>query len=300
MARSVRVMLHSGLGNQMFMYAAGRALSLRIGASLTLDVSRFPVDRVYFRTYALEQFPIQAHLAMGGVLSARVPLGLKLRVERRVRGPLVNRMCGFINEEAEGDWVKFEDRIVSRPPRRSLVLSGFWQSERYFADCSDLVREELTPVWPDNVDAVADLAMIEGARHPVAIGLRFYLEKPGSTSNHNGIIAAYRQVVGEYSKTNPDATYFVFTERPEFFTDPDCLGVPFRLITHRTRDKDAWMNMYCMARCRDFIISFSSYHWWGAWLGRSQMKRVVYLRFNGQERANYVPEKWAIVDVTDA
>ena len=36
----VTVVLDGGLGNQMFQYAAGRALSLRTGATLELDLRR--------------------------------------------------------------------------------------------------------------------------------------------------------------------------------------------------------------------------------------------------------------------
>jgi len=37
------VKLIGGLGNQMFQYAAGCALALRLGAKLKLDVSDFPL-----------------------------------------------------------------------------------------------------------------------------------------------------------------------------------------------------------------------------------------------------------------
>ena len=53
--------LMGGLGNQMFQYAAGRALSLRLGVPLKLDLSWFADMRDCTpRTYMLHAFPIAA------------------------------------------------------------------------------------------------------------------------------------------------------------------------------------------------------------------------------------------------
>ena len=39
--RAVTVVLQGGLGNQMFQYAAGRALAKRTGAELLVDLNEF-------------------------------------------------------------------------------------------------------------------------------------------------------------------------------------------------------------------------------------------------------------------
>ena len=56
--KAVVVGLSGGLGNQMFQYAAGRALSIRIGVPLLLDQTWFFGRKN--RSYGLEKFLIQA------------------------------------------------------------------------------------------------------------------------------------------------------------------------------------------------------------------------------------------------
>ena len=50
----VVVELRGGLGNQLFQYAAGRALSLKLGCALGLDARRLEVDEK--RQYALDVY----------------------------------------------------------------------------------------------------------------------------------------------------------------------------------------------------------------------------------------------------
>ncbi|MDF2571846.1 MAG: alpha,2-fucosyltransferase, partial [Sporomusa sp.] len=52
------VQLTGGLGNQMFGYACGRALALRTGKQLYLDLSSYPVHPL--RRYELDKLNIQA------------------------------------------------------------------------------------------------------------------------------------------------------------------------------------------------------------------------------------------------
>ena len=52
-----------GLGNQMFQYAAARALAARSGADLVLDPwTGFVRDRVFKRQYALDRLPVHGRL----------------------------------------------------------------------------------------------------------------------------------------------------------------------------------------------------------------------------------------------
>jgi hypothetical protein len=55
------VKVTGGLGNQLFQYALGRALSSRLSCELVLDTSFYPQQTL--RKYELNKFQIQARLA---------------------------------------------------------------------------------------------------------------------------------------------------------------------------------------------------------------------------------------------
>ncbi len=290
---SVRVNVAGGLGNQMFMYAAGRALAARMGAHLALNACGFSRDVTYKRIFLLDQFPISAE-----VLPNSWPT--------RLLGPLdrLARVCPWLvpgvtlfQEESKGHYPLFKPTLLKPPPTRSAVLRGFWQDERYFCDASDLVRRELTPPVPSDPIALDELARIEQASHAVAVGIRFFEEVPGQSSDREGIIEAFRRVVSTHASRERDCTYFVFTEEPRYFEDPKCLGVNFTVITHRPRNEDALINLYLMSRCRSFFIGYSSYHWWGAWLSAAAGKQVTYLRFPARPGREYAASGWTTVDL---
>ena len=54
--------MKGGLGNQLFIYAAARALALRTGRRLYLDIWRGYTADTYGRSYRLDRFPIQAQV----------------------------------------------------------------------------------------------------------------------------------------------------------------------------------------------------------------------------------------------
>ena len=60
MPKAVITIIKGGLGNQLFIYAAARALALRTGRTLYLDTRRGYSGDSYERSYRLNQFPIVA------------------------------------------------------------------------------------------------------------------------------------------------------------------------------------------------------------------------------------------------
>lgn len=291
--RTVKVILGGGLGNQLFMYAAGRALAMRIGASLVLDASQFRFDHTYQRVYLLDQFPIVAQKIDDSTFRRLRSLG-----ERCLRRfPSIASRFGFWDEPMRDGLADYDPRLLAPPLGQSLALRGNWQNARYFSDAAEQIRQELSPPAPREPVALAELELIRAASHPIAVCIRFYREVPGESSDPAKIVAAFRnQLVSRHVPAN-NAEYFVFTECPEYLADAECLGVPFTLITHRPRNEDAPGDLHLIAQCRSFLIGYSSFHWWGAWLAPLAGKQVTYLRFPGRPGQDYADQGWTIVPV---
>lgn len=292
MKHSVRAMVMGGLGNQLFIYAAARALALRTGARLLLDVSRFQLDVTYRRMFLLDRFPIHAEVLRPGLVGRA---GLLL--ERAVRkSPLLTRWSDIIVDPSLGGPFGLLPELVTAPPRRSVTLDGYWQSEEYFRDAADVVRRELFPPAPACPVALRELSAIRSAGHAVAVAIRFYREIPGAVVDPAGVIAPFRRALVDHHAAHPEASYFLFTEEPEFFADTDCLGVPFMVVQPRPRNEDAPIDLHLLAQCRTFFVGYSSFHWWGAWLSTAQGKAVHYLHRSGRPCRDYVPVDWQIIE----
>jgi hypothetical protein len=290
---TVRVPIFGGLGNQMFMYAAGRALAIRLGATFELDVSRFPRDRVYRRVYLLDRFPIEGKIVSNGICERFGSLAE--RAARRLGGHVYPMGSTLLVEPSAGGKPVFDGRLLAPPHARHIVIDGYWQSERYFADHASVIRAELQPPRPLAEQALRDLASIERASCPVAVGIRSYQEVPGRPVDRESLLAPYRAALREVSLRLPSATYFLFTDAPDLVADPTSLGVPFTLIQGSVRDDAAPANMRVMSRCHSFLIGYSSYHWWSAWLGSAPSKQVFFLPGRGSYSPSYVPPSWSVI-----
>jgi hypothetical protein len=119
--------LNGGLGNQMFQFAAARALALRTGATLKLDLSAFPRDKL--RRYDLGDYALAAYVALASAGE------LAQCEQRKPRGlALIGKAFGVggaaIPAIREAHFHYDPALIAARPP---AYVVGYWQSERYFA-----------------------------------------------------------------------------------------------------------------------------------------------------------------------
>ena len=124
----IYVRLMGGLGNQMFQYAAARRLALKHGTGVTLDVSHFdnPPQRGVGREYELDCFALEANVTHEPVVTARRgPLGI-------TKKPLLIREKRFA----------FQPELLNAGD--NVLLTGYWQSEKYFVDCSQTIRRDFT------------------------------------------------------------------------------------------------------------------------------------------------------------
>ena len=181
----VATQMLGGLGNQLFQYAAGRALARRLGARLLLDCTAISGAT---RRFVLDRYPIDAeivrdapgklhrrHFRLPGVLGRRLTDAFHDHV------PTTHEIGGHrFKVFGEKRWFTYDPYFEKLGG--SIYLTGYWQSYRYFEEAADLIRGEIRPAWPLSDANQAWLARIE-ATNAVCLHVRRgdYLDHKGGS-----------------------------------------------------------------------------------------------------------------------
>jgi hypothetical protein len=272
----IATQLLGGLGNQLFQYAAGRALAKRLGAQLVLDcTSRY----AQFRQIVLDRFAIDAAIV-------RDAAGKPRRRYFRIPGMLGRRVTDSFHDHIPTTYridghsfrVFGERRLFTYDPTfetlsGSTYLIGYWQSYRYFEGAAEEIRREIRPAHPPSADNRMWLSRIQSC-NSVCLHVRRgdYL---GGQADSPIVCAPsyYGDAMRHISRSLTAPQMFVFSDDIPWCRSAFA-GTDVAFVDVNGPD-DAIDDLRLMAACRHHIIANSSLSWWGAWLAHHPDQVVI-------------------------
>lgn len=278
--------LIGGLGNQMFQYAAGRALALRRGV-------QFRIDRRGFASYKTHAFGLDCFCADLTDAPAEGLVGAtREKWLNRLLQPLSRDRLRVHAERA----FTFDAEVLSLPD--GTYLDGYWQSEKYFSDFAEQVRADFTVRHAPSAENRRWLEHI-AATNSVSLHVRRgdYVTNAAAAAVHGTCdLDYYRRAVDHVRHASGfDPVLFVFSDDPDWVAGN--LNLPFDM--HLVRNNDAATNfedLRLMSACRHHVIANSSFSWWGAWLNPSRAKMVVapkrWFRKDNLDDRDLIPAEW--------
>jgi hypothetical protein len=268
----ILVRLMGGLGNQMFQYALGRKLSLLHNTDLFMDTSFLDKSSKTHvkREYELYIFDLPASLAGEKELDKFEGIR-KSTIKSRLQHVLPSLMPYHIITESSH---AFDPKILRSPENTLLV--GFWQTEKYFIDIEDSIRNDFKFSQAFDVENKAIAEKIISS-HSVSLHVRRgdYVSN-SDIQKHHGIcsIEYYNMALSQITSKHKNVELFVFSDEPEWVKQNMRFDLPATYIT-RNRDKTASIDMHLMSLCKHNIIANSSFSWWAAWLNGYKDKIVI-------------------------
>ena len=281
----------------MFQYAAGRALSLRNGVPLKVDLSTFETSRR--RRYELEAFRVCAAPATGADLGQ---FGFGAKVGASAPNHLSRMLQRLRIRERRGEWPIYREPHFHFDPRGTALqaphyLEGYWQSEKYFLDHADTVRREFVPRAPLDPENAALAAQID-AVNAISLHVRRgdYVSDPTTRRYHGTCALDYYRSAVDYVGHRVEAPHlFLFSDDPEWTRQNLEFPFPTTVVTANLPDR-GYRDMQLMARCNHHIVANSSFSWWGAWLSPGGQKIVVapsrWFNSASNDTRDLIPESW--------
>ncbi|MCB0575805.1 MAG: alpha-1,2-fucosyltransferase [Saprospiraceae bacterium] len=282
-----------GLGNQMFVYAAAKALAARTGAMLVLDTkSGFRRD-VYRRKFSLHHFDIKYQEA-NAFERFEFAGGRGFRYFGRSICRILPNQFRFYRTEKSISPKKFEPNNLDTFVPGYTWIEGYWQSPQYFEEVRPELQKELHVISPLSGDTLA-LAEEIRKNNGVCVHLRMlrHIINGINHSAHQQFDKTHFLRSMDFIANRIDSPHFYF-----FSDNPNAreslINLPFSttFVTHNQGDDLACQDFHLMMQCRHFILSNSTFSWWPAWLSQTPESIVISPPVNYWDNRDILPPSW--------
>lgn len=287
----VLVEVVGGLGNQLFMYAAGAYLAEKSGANLVLDVSK---------------------VGVGAVDHGKTILNFQLKCEINDYPSVTTKRFSFIrrvsNKAASlsGWYRKLRDCLERRYTANSLgyesefanlgqarKISGYFQSYVYTDFVKNVLRETLILKSPSDWFIEQETRLKE--ENPIVLHMRRgdYL----AAKDDFGVLGVkyYEAAVAILSADDEKRNLWIFTDSPELIRQEIGTSRLFSAtIVVPPKESNSNESMILMSRASDIVIGNSTYSWWAAYLASEKTNVIAPKKWfrTLEDPALLLPEHW--------
>lgn len=289
------VRIKSGLGNQMFQYAFYRNLKEKnITVKMDLSLYNNSYHLLNHNGYELNRlFSIKEDIATAEEIKSYSDEEVDLfsRFRRKI---FLRKKTHYVPKEFKysEDYMKLYN----------VLLDGYWQSEKFFKDITDIIREEYRfTIKMDLLNQkIADKIINQNA---VSIHLRrgdyfsqVNYKKFGIICNMTYYENAIRFI--ENRIMNP--YYYVFSDDINWAKE-NLKHLKNVTFVDWNNGRNSYRDMQLMSLCKCNIIANSSFSWWAAWLNNHQDKLVlVPSKWFGDTKidtSDLIPESWIYIPI---
>lgn len=275
------IRMTGGLGNQMFQYAL--YLKLRaMGKEVKMDDFTEYEGREA-RPLSLWAFGIEYDRASREEL-CRMTDGFLDPVSRIRRKLFGRKSLEYMEKDCN-----FDPEILNRDP---AYLTGYFQSEKYFADIEEEVRQAFRfseRIWEGIPSQLLEMIRSYEQQIKTTMAVSVHIRRGDYLQNeeaYGGICTEqyYKTAIEYVRKRQQDASFFVFTNDPDYAGEWILKNFGQEkerfVLIEGTQEENGYLDLYLMSLCRHHILANSSFSWWGAYLNPSREKMVI------------VPHKW--------
>lgn len=279
----IHLKMYGGLGNQLFIYAFGRWMEHVTGDKLQIHYAHRGSEAI--REYGLDYLSVPERYHSTG--SCYVP-----KMKHSVREALYLAILYSLKIIAHTLGWKHRDRIEKKlfhylnrfgiylltsgyvkpyvKPRGVKIVDGYWQSDKYFMEVKELLQNELqvsTPPLTGNQELIGKLRSTQS----VCVNIRRddYFTMKGflvCTPEY------YYEAMKRMRERLPDCDFHIVSDDIQWIKDN--MSFPYE-VNYIDCSGKAHEDMRLMYSCRHFIMSNSTFSWWGQYLIDNPDKIVI-------------------------
>jgi len=286
---SLQVYLSAGLGNRLFQYAAAKGLAKKYG----LDFKVYAID--YNHEHGFNDYKWIFEKITSSCPAVTRDLLNKLNYSNNLK---------FWNQPGN------QHLGYHEPPKEHIqntILNGYFQSEQYFENIADELREEFKE--PLSVTPLLNM-YLNVIRMPLVNICIIHVRLKDKLHDSRHFVhygKYYSRAIATVREKNPATFFLILSETPQeiqhiyptLLTDLGTHAIDYAFVPRNICNPIDCFDFYLLTRLSTIIASCSTFVWWGAWLNPNPEKQI-YLpsRFLNDPENNCVHMKGAhIIDV---
>lgn len=256
----IRILLSARTGNNLFQYAAGRALAQLHGVPLIMDTA-------WSEAQWVPQIEEILQLNLSATYERKcVFLKKSLRKAFKITPWRYHGCHGYQETSA-----KIDSNFYQLP--NHTILDGFFQSPFYFKDIKDILRNEFN--FSDLVIPLESQLLEDELSRQITVSLHVRRGDYVNIAPTQCLPENYHQTAIQYYQARfPGIKFCVFSDDIAWCKSA-FEGSEFIFCDLVGSQRSALHDLRLMSACNHHIIVNSSYSWWGAWLNSKPDKIVV-------------------------
>ena len=286
MSDNLILRLSNEIGNQMFMYASAYSISKELNRRLYIDDETAFLSKKNVSKFGLNLFNITSPIAPDTLKFKNLSGYIKKKF--LIKTDLLRSKKKFYIEKKDRNKItKYSSDYKNLIFDNNLFLEGHFQSERYFKDYKDEIKREFKLKNQDTLKKNTYFNEINKL-NSVSICLRQnrFIEGKGQNTSQNKQ-KSLNFTLEQINYINKSVDYIKSkVSNPAFFLwsndfsniDKNKFNFNYKEIkfynNENALDKRI-QSLFLLTQCNHFIVTTSTFNWWGAWLSERNGKIIL-------------------------
>ena len=286
MSDNLILRLSNEIGNQMFMYASAYSISKELNRRLYIDDETAFLSKKNVSKFGLNLFNITSLIAPDTLKFKNLSGYIKRKF--LIKTDLLRSKKKFYIEKKDRNKItKYSSDYKNLVFDNNLFLEGHFESERYFKDYGDEIKREFK--LKNQVSLKKHPYFNEINKHnSVSICLRQnrFIEGKGQNTSQNKQ-KSLNFTLEQINYINKSVDYIKSkVSNPSFFLwsndfsniDKNKFNFNYKEIKFYNNDNTSdkrIQSLFLLKQCNHFIVTTSTFNWWGAWLSERNDKIIL-------------------------
>lgn len=286
MKKKIILRLSNEIGNQMFMYASAYSISRKMNRELLLDNETAFLSKKNISKFGLDNFEITTPIS-DDIFKFKTLLGYLKRKFFIKSDFLRSKKKFYLEKKNKNKITNFDENFINNTYDDIFFLEGHFESPKYFNSYENEIRNEFKFRDESKFKSSSFFKEIDET-NSVGICIRQNRFNEGKGKNNEDNIRksenysdeqiSYINKSANFIKNKvPNARFYLWSND---FTKLKKNNLEFDFnIIDLSNFKDNFdlraFNLFLLSSCKHFIVTPSTFNWWGAWLGKNDKKIVT-------------------------